>query len=249
MENDVSAPPSIAALHEDSNTIIAAGSETVATTLAAILYYLAKHPIVIQKLQSQIDAVMPTPTDCNHDKMKLIPYVDDIINETLRLKPPVLLGGPRVTPPDGIRIDKYYVPGDVILSIPVQQIQTDERYWKQGSEFIPERFGERRAELGTDDAPFLPFSLGKSNCVPVQVISTNLYKGAYACIGKNMAMMALRIATCYIAQEFNVVFAPGEDGETFDKGAKYTFTTTAAPLKIRFLKRGQASPSTNHCTA
>ncbi|KAK7752943.1 hypothetical protein SLS62_005102 [Diatrype stigma] len=196
VEEDVSAPPSIAALHEDSHTIIAAGSETVATTLAAILYYLAKHPVVIRKLQTKIDAIMPTTADCNSEKMKLIPYVDDIINEALRLKPPVLLGGPRVTPPEGIRIEKHYIPGDVIMSIPVQKIQTDERYWKRGSEFIPERFGELRR--------------------------------AYACIGKNLALMTLRMATCRIAQEFDVVFAPGENGETFDKGAKYQ-TTRANP--------------------
>lgn len=58
---------------------------------------MAKNPVVIQKLESQIDAVMPPPEDCNCEKTKLISNVDDII-ETLKLK----LGGPHAIPPDGI---------------------------------------------------------------------------------------------------------------------------------------------------
>lgn len=82
----------------------------------------------------------------------------------MRLRPALLTTGPRETPEKGLMIDETYIPAGTIVSIPLHLIQKDPRYWQQGEEFIPERFGERRAEMGTDDAPYMPFSLGTLFC-------------------------------------------------------------------------------------
>lgn len=95
-------------------------------------------------------------------------YIDDIINETLRLKPPVLQGSARETPAHGLRIGDLYIPGNVNVSVSHYLIQRDPRYWQQPHEFVPERWDEKRGEMGTDDAPFLPFQLG-THPVPVSL--------------------------------------------------------------------------------
>ncbi|KAI3392598.1 hypothetical protein diail_5472 [Diaporthe ilicicola] len=218
MEKDPAASPSDPALHEDSRVMIVAGSETTATTLACIFYYLAKHPAVQEKLQARVDAALGRRW--SYEEAKNVTYIDDIINETLRLKPALLTGGFRVTPPQGITVDGTFIPGDTNVFVPVQTIQTDPRYWAEAGAFVPERFGERRAELGTDGAPFLPFTLG-----------------AYQCPGKNLAFLSLRIAVSRVVREFDVAFAPGETGEVFDRNAKDTFTTTLPPVMITFTKR------------
>ena len=92
VEKDLSAAPSEAALHEDSRVVIVAGSETTATTLASVLYYLNKNPIVMAKLQQQLDEAMPAGAkDWSYHKSKSITYLDDIIQETLRLRPAVMI--------------------------------------------------------------------------------------------------------------------------------------------------------------
>lgn len=93
--------------------------------------------------------------------MKTVTYIDDIINETLRLKPPIIQGTPRETPSQGIHVGDTYIPGHVIVSVPNILIQRDPRWWKQPDEFIPERFTERREEMGTDDSPWIPFQIGE----------------------------------------------------------------------------------------
>lgn len=103
--------------------------------------------------------------DWSYQKVKSVTFIDDIINETLRLKPALLTGGYRVTPAKGLQVDEVYIPGDVNVFVPIQLIQTDERYSKDAHQFIPERWGERRDELDTDSAPFLPFSLGQQACL------------------------------------------------------------------------------------
>lgn len=218
MDKDPSASPSDPALHEDSRVVIVAGSETTATTLATVFYYLSKRPDVQKKLQSQLDAALGERW--SYEDVKTVTYIDDVIHETLRLKPALLTGGHRVTPPQGITVDGTFIPGDTNVFVPVHRIQTDPRYWKEAAEYIPERFGERRAELETDGAPFLPFTLG-----------------AYQCPGKNLAFLSLRIALARTLREFDVAFAPGETGEAFDRDAKDTFTTTLPPMMLQFTKR------------
>lgn len=218
IDKDASASPSDPALHEDSRVVIVAGSETTATTLATVLYYLSKYPNIQKKLQAQLDTALGS--GWSYEDVKTVTFIDDVINETLRLKPALLTGGHRVTPPQGITVDGTFIPGDTNVFVPTHRIQTDPRYWREAASFIPERFGERRAELGTDGAPFLPFTLG-----------------AYQCPGKNLAFMSLRIALSRVLREFDVAFAPGETGEAFDRDAQDTFTTTLPPVMIKFTKR------------
>lgn len=72
-----------------------------------------------------------------------------------------MLAGPRETPKNGLQVDEVHIPGGVNVLVPTGQIHRDPRYWKQADEFIPDRWGDRRDEMGTDGSPYLPFLLGK----------------------------------------------------------------------------------------
>lgn len=127
-----------------------------------MLYFLAKNPAVLAKLQRQLDEAMPGGAkEWTYEKVKAVPYLDDIINETLRLRPAVLTGGYRVTPAEGIQVDEVYILGDVNVFVPVQRIQTDERYYADSKIFIPERWSEKK-EMCAKGAPYFPFVLGES---------------------------------------------------------------------------------------
>jgi cytochrome P450 len=195
-------------------------SETTATTLASALYFLAKYPKKQEKLRGLIDEAVSGYVQWSYDKIKGVTYIDDWINETLRLRPALLTGGARVTPSNGMQIDDFFIPGDTNVIIPVQLIHRDPRWWPQAEEFIPERFGDRRAEMGTNQAPYLPFSLGTYNCP-----------------GKNLAQLSLRIALSAIVQNFEVCFAQGENGEKFEKDTLDTFTVTLPELYLDFKPR------------
>jgi cytochrome P450 len=185
-----------------------------------VLYYLCRYPTVLKKLKSQVDAAIPRPEDWTYEKAKSITYIDDIINESLRLKPSLLHGGYRVTPPAGITVDGVFVPGDTNVFVPCQGLQTDPRYWTRAADFVPERFGELREEMGTDKSPFFPFGLG-----------------AYNCVGKNLAFLTLRTSISRLVQRFDIAFGPGETGDEFDSGTLETLTTTLPPVMVQFTPR------------
>jgi cytochrome P450 len=56
--------------------------------------------------------------DRSYERVTEVTYLDDIIKETLRLRPAVLTGWFRVTPSEGIRVDEVYIPGDVSVPFP-----------------------------------------------------------------------------------------------------------------------------------
>lgn len=82
--------------------VIVAGSETTATTLASTLYYLAKNPAILSKLQRHLDEGIP--------------------EETLRLRPVLMTGDYRVTPAEGIQVGEMYIPGAVSVFVLVQLV-------------------------------------------------------------------------------------------------------------------------------
>jgi cytochrome P450 len=162
MEKDISASPTVESLGDDARLIIIAGSDTSASANACTLYYLAKYPHVLRKLQAALDVAMPRGArDWDYDKVLSVTYVDDVIQESLRLKPPVITGTYRTTPSEGIQVDEVYMPGDINVIVPFQLLHMDERYFERPNEFIPERWGERKEAMGTDESLLIPFGGGK----------------------------------------------------------------------------------------
>jgi hypothetical protein len=105
-------------LNGDCALIIVAGSDTTTTTLTHAFYHLARSPQVFSKLRKELDAFYKPSTDSEFRLLQEAPYLNGVINETLRLHPPVPSGVLRVTPPEGITINSTYIPGGVTISVP-----------------------------------------------------------------------------------------------------------------------------------
>lgn len=104
-------------IHEAQLAIVA-GADTNAITVSNACYLLCLYPEYQQRLLEEL-STLPTHKDivddCHlRDKSCLL----GIINETLRLFPPVPGGLQRVTPPEGALIAGRYIPGDMAVSTP-----------------------------------------------------------------------------------------------------------------------------------
>ena len=101
-------------LHGDAQLIVIAGSDSVAAALTHIFFHLAHDPALVARLQKEFDAL---PSLANENLMT-VNLLDAVINETMRLHPPVPSGTQRVTPPEGLQIGHRHIPGDVIVQVP-----------------------------------------------------------------------------------------------------------------------------------
>jgi cytochrome P450 len=61
--------------------------------------------------------------------------------------------------------------------------------------------------------------------------------GLHACPGIHLAFLSLRISIAAIVQNFDIIFAPGETGEVFDKECLDTFVIKLPPLRLSFVPR------------
>lgn len=72
-----------------------------------------RHPAVLQQLKEEIRTAFDSEEEITIEKLRGIPYLNACIEETFRVYPPVPMGMPRITPPEGAWIDGWWVSGGV----------------------------------------------------------------------------------------------------------------------------------------
>ncbi|CEN59792.1 hypothetical protein ASPCAL02236 [Aspergillus calidoustus] len=208
-------------MYLDSKLIIVAGSDTTATTMAFLFYYIAREPGLLQRLREEIEELTGRG-EFDHRKIQSAPLLNGCINEALRLHPPVPSGLYRKAPPEGVYVGEQYIPGDTVMLVNFYAMGRDQSHFVDADKFIPERFSTRPELIKHRDA-FAPFSTGP-----------------YSCIGKNLALIEIRLLAAHLITKFDVEFAPGEDGSDLLRSHDH-FVVALRPLNLIFKKRGNES--------
>ncbi|PVH97070.1 benzoate 4-monooxygenase [Periconia macrospinosa] len=159
----------------EAQLAIVAGSDTVSTTLTNVCYYLCQFPEYQDQLYAEISTLPDEKGLIDDQHLVQKPLLMGIINETLRLNPPVPSGVERLTPPEGAVIAGRYIPGNTVVTTPTYSLQREKRAFVNPDDFIPERWSTR-PELMLRKEAFIPFSYG-----------------AYNCAGKSLALTELRM--------------------------------------------------------
>jgi len=141
-------------------TMLIAGHDTSTALLSWTLYLLGKHPEVMQRAQAEVRAVLgDQPPTLDH--LRSLPLLDQIINESLRLYPPIHLGSRRAA--QDLEFNGYPIPAGTRVMYSIYVTHRMPEYWDAPDEFRPQRF--------TPDAPkpapytYLPFGGGPRNCI------------------------------------------------------------------------------------
>lgn len=149
--------------------IIPAGSDTISTTLCSCLYLLLKNPDTLARLLKELDGEFTSESDLTMTRLAGLPYIRAVIDEALRLCPPIPGDLRREVPPEGAVVCGHYVPGGTIISVYSLAANHNARNFAQPKQFTPERW------LTTDEQPewtkgdhfdvCQPFSVGPRNCI------------------------------------------------------------------------------------
>lgn len=128
-------------------TLLTAGHETTATTLAWAIERLRRHPEFLSKLVAAIDA--------GDDDL-----LGAFINEVQRTRPVIPMTFRQVHT-DGYALGPWRVPRGMHLMIAISLLQTDPRLFDEPKRFYPERFIEQRP----DPYELIPFGGGTRRCI------------------------------------------------------------------------------------
>ena len=146
-----------AQLGDQVATMILAGHETTATALFWSLYLLALAPATQEKVAAEVRQV----TANGSLDVEALKFTRAVVDETMRLYPPVFLIARAALAPDsiaGMPIRK----NDVILIAP-WLLHRHEKLWRDPNGFIPERFMPTAPP--PDRFAYLPFGAGPRICI------------------------------------------------------------------------------------
>ncbi|KAJ3685550.1 hypothetical protein LUZ61_014714 [Rhynchospora tenuis] len=142
-----------------SLSLLQAGTETSSNTIEWAMSLLLNNPHVLAKAQHEIHTVVGRDRLLEESDVPSLPYLQAIINETLRLHPATPLNVPHESAAECI-IGGYKIPKGATLLINIHAIHRDPSIWKDPTEFKPERFGNGKAE----GLLLLPFGMGRRKC-------------------------------------------------------------------------------------
>ncbi|KAM6536120.1 hypothetical protein FALCPG4_005638 [Fusarium falciforme] len=195
-----------------ASTFVVAGSETTATALAGITYWLLKTPTALEKLAVDLQNRFDSYEDIRPDVVQDISYLNACIEEGMRLFPPSPQALPRVSP--GATVSDVYVPdGTVVSSHPVV-MNRDPNFFHLPDEFIPERWLSKTDHLEASQ----PFLIGPR-----------------ACIGRNLAYTEMRLLLAKLTFSFEMKVV-NEDLD-WDRDTNTSTFWDKPSLMVQFRKR------------
>lgn len=148
------------ALRNEAAVLFMAGHETTANTLAWAWFLLSQDPQSEDRLHREVDQLTGSGplTYADYDKL---PFTRAVIEETLRLYPPVPLQG-RVATADGQIGAKEVRKGDLII-LNAWLMHRHRKLWPDPDGFSPDRFLPGGSGIPSRYA-YVPFSIGPRIC-------------------------------------------------------------------------------------
>ncbi|KAF9269330.1 high nitrogen upregulated cytochrome P450 monooxygenase 2 [Marasmius fiardii PR-910] len=178
---------------------VIAGSDTTALTLTCALYHLVCDKAIFSRLQDEVDAAFPIQSGQEplEDSAKLtnMPFLNAVINETLRLYPAVPTGIQRCPEPGtgGKVVGSVYISEDTPVNISPFVLHRDPRYFSPDPEqfWLDRWIASDDKSVETNRTAFIPFSTGPMNCV-----------------GKSLAQLELRVVISTLVHRYDMDFDP-----------------------------------------
>jgi len=159
-------------LRDQAMTLFFAGHETTAHAMTWTWYLLARHPAITERLRADIQEVTGGGR-LEVEHLSQLPYLDQVIKESMRILPSVWVF--MKEPTEDVVIRGFKIPKGSQIMISPFVTQHDSRWFPSPETFDPDRFSPERVKSIPTGA-YVPFS-----------------GGGRVCIGKSFAMMEARL--------------------------------------------------------
>ena len=175
-------------LRDEAMTLIFAGHETTAHALTWTWYLLAKNPHKVAKLRAELERVVGGRRVEVQDLPNL-PYLEMVVKESLRLMPSVWAYARQAQ--CDLVIEGYQIKKGQTITIGHIAMGRNAKYYDRPEEFRPERW-TRAFERTLPRGAYTPFA-----------------GGPRVCLGKQFAMMEMRMILATLAQRVEVTIPDG----------------------------------------
>ena len=198
-------------------TMLLAGEDTTANTLAWMIHLLWRHPACLQRATTEVRAVFAQGDVLTMEKLAQLDYVEACMHETMRLKPVA----PTI-PLQALRdttIGDVKVPAGHIVMTLMRHDSISERHVPQAASFQPERW------LG-EGAPGTMAQNAKRISMPFGA-------GPRICPGRYLAMLEMKMAMAMLLSQFELQSVDTPDGQEARENLQFTMTPVGLRMRLK----------------
>jgi cytochrome P450 len=170
-------------------TLMFAGHDTTTSTLTFLLYELACHPHVLARVYDEQDRVLGDDRPDATRIARELPYLEMVLDETLRLYPPAWIGPRRSVEP--FEFAGHHVPAGAYVHYCSWASHRLPHVFPEPEAFIPERFAPER-KVALPRGAYVPFG-----------------GGSRICIGKRFGQTEVKVLAAAVLQRFRLERQPG----------------------------------------
>ena len=208
-----------------AGAVFAAGQDTTWSTLVVFILNMVLHPEIQRKAQKQIDGVVGPDRLPNFEDRSRLPYLDCIVQETLRWCPVSPIGLPHRSLQD----DEYngmFIPSGSYVYANARAMTHDDRVYKNPDDFDPDRFIPISEGGRGEPHPQGQFGFGRR-----------------VCVGRHLAEASVWIVVANILATLEIEKALDEDDHEITPTVELTNGLTSHPkhFECRIKPRSQRS--------
>lgn len=145
---------------------IIAGSDTTSNTLTYLAWSVCRNDDIRRRL---VEELLTLPADFDDNTLKPLPYLNQVIDETLRLYAAAPAGLPRVVPPEGAELVGYWLPGGSTVTTQAYTLHRDPAVFSRPEVFDPSRWAAPTKAMKDSSMHFGGGS--RSKCTPSSTVS------------------------------------------------------------------------------
>ncbi len=143
-------------IFDQLQTLLLAGHSTTEDALAWALYFLAREPQALTRLQGELAELGP---GAEPEALAPAPFLEAVCNETLRLRPALPAAARKLRSP--LQVAGYDLPVGSTVGASILWVHHNPSVFPQSERFLPERFLQR----SYSPFEFLPFGGGNRRCI------------------------------------------------------------------------------------
>jgi enediyne biosynthesis protein E7 len=180
-------------LRDELLTILLAGHETTASTLSWTWYLIGRNPEAADRIRAEADEVFGD-REPQYEDLYRLPYTTTVIQEVMRLYPPVWALTRKAVSDDVI--GGYPVPAGADIMISPYTLHRHPGFWPDPGRFDPGRFSPSASGPAHRYA-YIPFGAGPR-----------------VCVGSSLGMLEATFVAAMVARRFRLDPVAGSDVRT-----------------------------------
>ena len=218
-------------------TMLLAGEDTTANTLAWSIDLLHRHPAALQRARAEVRALGVDAIAMTTDHLASLDYLEACANEAMRLKPVAPFQVVEALT-DTVVADVRVPQGTGVWCV-MRHDSLSERHFSEPLAFKPERW---LAEIGADISTGTGTGTGTGNsggsASSAKRVSMPFGAGPRICPGRYLALMEMKMAMAMLLTHFEIESVDTPDGR--EAAEHLSFTMMPVGLRMRLRERAEA---------